>query len=167
MNDTNRMLDAILDAEGGGGSGGGGATQSRDEIISTVAIEIAAKVPANYDMEFAQLKYPVLWEQSMNTVLCQELIRFNNLLSVMRESLVNIQKAVKGWFILQTLLPLCHILLFTSPRPSSSHPPTHHPIPPPLPSTPPHHPPTHPFTPSHHPSPLPSTPHPILFQVSW
>jgi len=30
-------------------------------------------------MEQAAISYPVLWEQSMNTVLCQELARFNNL----------------------------------------------------------------------------------------
>ena len=102
---------------GGGGSGGGGATQSRDEIISTVAIEIAAKVPANYDMEFAQLKYPVLWEQSMNTVLCQELIRFNNLLSVMRESLVNIQKAVKGLVVMSSELEVLGTALSVNRNP--------------------------------------------------
>ena len=40
-------------------------------------------------------RYPVQYEESMNTVLRQELIRFNRLTVVMRESLKNILKAIK------------------------------------------------------------------------
>jgi dynein heavy chain len=103
QNDTNALLNSTLDTEGGGGRGGGSST-SKDDVISTVAMDIAAKTPENYDLEFAQLKYPVLWEESMNTVLCQELIRFNNLLSLMRSSLENIQKAVKGLVVMSSEL---------------------------------------------------------------
>jgi dynein heavy chain, axonemal len=48
-------------------------------VLSSTASEISAKLPLNFDMEVAQLKYPVRWEESMNTVLCQEFICFNNL----------------------------------------------------------------------------------------
>ena len=47
-------------------------------------------------MEQAAISYPVLWEQSMNTVLCQELARFNNLTNAMKKSLVEVEKAVRG-----------------------------------------------------------------------
>lgn len=43
-------------------------------------------------------KYPVIYEESMNTVLRQELIRFNNLISVVRKTLINMQKAIKGMY---------------------------------------------------------------------
>jgi len=43
QNDTNNLLQSILDAEGGG-SGGGGASGSKDDVILTVASDIAAKV---------------------------------------------------------------------------------------------------------------------------
>jgi dynein heavy chain len=36
----------------------------------------------------------------MNTVLMQELFRYNRLLKVMQESLVNLQKGIKGLVVL-------------------------------------------------------------------
>jgi dynein heavy chain len=99
-NDTVALLTSMLDTESGGGGDTSGGGPSKDEIISTVSSGIEAKLPENYDMEFAQLKYPVLWEESMNTVLCQELIKFNILLSLMKHSLNNVQKAVKGLVVM-------------------------------------------------------------------
>lgn len=51
-------------------------------------------------MEAAQIRYPVRWDESMNTVLCQELQRFNNLTNAIKSSLVNIQRAVKGLVVM-------------------------------------------------------------------
>ncbi len=56
-----------------------------------MAGEILAKLPPNFDLEYIAGKYPVTWAESMNTVLCQELERFNRLTSVIRESLTNVQ----------------------------------------------------------------------------
>ena len=117
QNETNLLLAAMIDT-GGGGGGGGGAGASKEDTISATAADIAAKIPDNFDMEFAQLKYPVLWEESMNTVLCQELIRYNNLLDVIRNSLSNIQKAVKGLVVMSHDLEVLGNSLFVNRVPS-------------------------------------------------
>ena len=46
--------------------------------------------------EVAQVKYPITWGESMNTVLYQELTRYNGLLDTVKPSLVNLKKAIKG-----------------------------------------------------------------------
>lgn len=41
-------------------------------------------------------RYPVDYYESMNTVLCQELVRFNRLIVTIHTSLSQLQKALKG-----------------------------------------------------------------------
>ena len=77
------MFSTCLLCEGGGGGGGSG---DKDATIAATAGDIKEKLPPAYDMEQAAISYPVLWEQSMNTVLCQELARFNNLTNAMKKS---------------------------------------------------------------------------------
>lgn len=54
------------------------------------------KLPPNYDIDEAAKKHPIKYEESMNTVLQQELLRFNKLLTEVRSSLINLGKAIKG-----------------------------------------------------------------------
>ena len=116
QNDTNALLASVLETEGGD-EGDEEEGMSREDVIAHTAMEISEKIPANFDMEMAQLKYPVLWEESMNTVLCQELIRFNKLLSCIRSSLVNIQKAVKGLVVMSSELEVLASSLFFNKLP--------------------------------------------------
>jgi len=113
QNDTNTLLASTLDTEGGGDGGGSGGA-SKETILTNLCAEIAESIPDNFDIEFAQLKYPVRWDESMNTVVCQELIRFNNLLTLVRDSLRNLQKAIKGLVVMSAELDALGNQLFIS-----------------------------------------------------
>jgi dynein heavy chain len=91
---TNKMLGICLSLQGAQTSSCDG--KSRDDILRESAQEILDKLPKNFDIEYAAKKHPIKYMDSMNTVLQQELLRFNGLLSVVRSSLVNVGKAIKG-----------------------------------------------------------------------
>lgn len=55
----------------------------------------------------------------MNTVLAQELIRFNRLISEIRSSLVNIGKAIKGEVVMSTELEIVAGSLYDNMVPPS------------------------------------------------
>jgi dynein heavy chain len=55
---------------------GGAGGKSKEEVVLELSIEFATKLPAAFD------KYPVMYLESMNSVLHQEMIRFNRLTDV-------------------------------------------------------------------------------------
>jgi dynein heavy chain len=59
-----------------------------------------ADLPDQFDVKAAIKKYPIDYNQSMNTVLTQELDRFNGLNKVIVASLKNLKKAIKGEVLL-------------------------------------------------------------------
>ena len=85
QNETNSMFTAILSTQGTGSSG---ASVSKEETVENICDTILSDFPKAFDVRAAEEKYPVSYEQSMNTVLTQELIRFNGLVNIIRSSLV-------------------------------------------------------------------------------
>ncbi|XP_035261919.1 dynein heavy chain 3, axonemal [Anguilla anguilla] len=99
--ETNQLLSGVLltlPRQSGGGA------KSPQEIVDELAADILSKLPADFDILMVIEKYPVVYEESMNTVLRQELIRFNRLTQVVRSSLVNIGKALKGQVVMSAEL---------------------------------------------------------------
>jgi len=81
-----------------GTSGGGG--KSDEEVVTELTKDILSRLPSNFDIERAESRYPVLYEESMNQVLCQEMLRYNKLLSIVRTSLMLLEKAVAGLLVM-------------------------------------------------------------------
>uniref|UniRef100_K3WBA0 Uncharacterized protein n=1 Tax=Globisporangium ultimum (strain ATCC 200006 / CBS 805.95 / DAOM BR144) TaxID=431595 RepID=K3WBA0_GLOUD len=103
QNQTTKLCaDILLTQSAGGGSDG--SSLSQEDMVESVATDILTRMPENFDMEVAQIRYPVQWDESMNTVLCQELVRFNNLTATIRASLVSLRKALKGLVVMSAEL---------------------------------------------------------------
>lgn len=93
-------------------SSGGGL--SRDELIDQTAKMIESKTPAVIDLDEVSEKYPTEYTESMNTVLCQEIVRYNALLNVMIVMLRDVQKALKGEVVMGEELEILATSLFNN-----------------------------------------------------
>jgi dynein heavy chain len=83
-------------------AGGGGL--SREDQIGMVAKDIEDKLPLLFNIDNIMLMYPTRYDESMNTVLVQELAKFNRLLTVMKKSLKDLQLALKGLVVMSAEL---------------------------------------------------------------
>jgi dynein heavy chain len=76
--------------------GGGGAGKSEDDLLMEAADDIIKKIPAPFNTEAALKKHPLKYLESMNTVLAQELLRYNRLNVTVQSSLKQAKLAIKG-----------------------------------------------------------------------
>jgi dynein heavy chain len=95
--DTNLLLDTALSLQP---RTSGGAGKSWEETLTDLAYDIETRLPAIFDEEQANLSFPVDYNESMNTVLTQELGRFNKLVVILQKSLKEVQKAIKGLVVM-------------------------------------------------------------------
>lgn len=93
LGETNQLLATVLSLQP---RSSGGVGESWDETLATVAADIEARLPAQFDLERAIIDFPVRYEESMNTVLTQELLRFNKLTGLIKRKLKEVQRAIKG-----------------------------------------------------------------------
>jgi dynein heavy chain len=91
---------ALLESTGGGGGGG----DDSDALVAHVAGEISDHCPPLFILEEISMQYPIMYEESMNTVLGQECIRYNKLLQEMRTTLPELLKALQGLVVMSNEL---------------------------------------------------------------
>ncbi|XP_055607362.1 dynein axonemal heavy chain 3 isoform X2 [Uranotaenia lowii] len=98
IEETNMLLEKVLQTQTQlltKGSSGDKDEQKIDPVLF-VCKEIMKKLPAPFDVEGTSEKFPILYMNSMNTVLRQELTRFNRLLTYIKLSLIDVQRAIQG-----------------------------------------------------------------------
>ncbi|XP_026811506.1 dynein heavy chain 7, axonemal-like [Rhopalosiphum maidis] len=96
------LLSSVLKTENSKTTGAKGV--SSEDLILTFSMDILNKLPNKFDVTLALEKYPTTYNQSMNTVLVQEMGRFNKLLDVIKFSLTNLQRSVKGLILMSNEL---------------------------------------------------------------
>ncbi|KAH1168316.1 dynein axonemal heavy chain 1 [Mauremys mutica] len=111
QNETFALLGAIIQLQPKTSTSGG---RGREELVEETSKDILKKVPDPINLQEVMLKYPVLYEESMNTVLVQEVIRYNRLLEVIAQTLQDLLKALKGLVVMSSQLELMANSLFNN-----------------------------------------------------
>ncbi|XP_058931925.1 dynein axonemal heavy chain 1 [Kogia breviceps] len=114
QNETYTLLGTIIQLQPKSSSAGG---QRREEIVEDVAQNILLKVPEPISLQRVMTKYPVLYEESMNTVLVQEVTRYNRLLQVITQTLRDLLTALKGLVVMSSQLELMAASLYNNTVP--------------------------------------------------
>jgi len=113
--ETAALFNTLLEMIATGSSAGGG--KSREDILREKADGILDSLPETYDMFEMNKKYPIKLEESMNTVLTQEAMRYNKLLRCIKESLHDLKKALKGELVMTAELELLSNKIFNNQVP--------------------------------------------------
>jgi dynein heavy chain len=108
VNATELLLSSLLAASGGGGSASASASGAEaaatEARVAALIAECLERLPAAYDLEAVSARFPQCYEQSLNTVLLQEMARYNKLCGVLRASLVAIAAALQGLSVMSSEL---------------------------------------------------------------
>lgn len=112
-NETFDTLAAIVQLQGESTKKAAGA-KSPDEVVAELAVTILQKIRQPFDMAAFQRRFPTKYEDSMNTVVVQEAIRFNKLVVVVRASLEAIPLAVKGLVVMSKELEEVYKAMFNN-----------------------------------------------------
>lgn len=89
-----------LDTGGGGGSGGAGGGKTKDEIVYEQCQMYLEKVPLPLIEEDVFTKYPTEYSECMNTVLMQEVVRYNGILAIIHATAKEMLLAIDGFVVM-------------------------------------------------------------------
>ena len=66
------------------------------EKLQNIIQEVEKQIPEDFDYEEVKQKYKTDYSESMNTVLLQEVVRYQRLLKIMKEQIHQLKLAIKG-----------------------------------------------------------------------
>jgi dynein heavy chain len=88
-----------------------------EKVLMGLLEDISGRLPDNFNIQEVGEKYPFDYKESMNTVLVQEMERFNNLLSEIRSTCKDLAKALKGLIVMTPKLESVSVSLLSSKIP--------------------------------------------------
>ncbi|KAB7504869.1 hypothetical protein Anas_01838 [Armadillidium nasatum] len=94
--ETTKLFSALLITQQSSLSAGGHEGDSDVDITGRTCEDILSRLPKLFDVDAALAKFPTLREQSLNTVLLQEMCRYNTLISTITSSLQSVLRALAG-----------------------------------------------------------------------
>ncbi|KAH9586143.1 Dynein heavy chain [Trypanosoma melophagium] len=97
----------------------GSSLHSREEMLMRTAQSIQEKLPETFNIQEFYAKYPTRYEESMNTVLVQEAVRYNRLLRFVQTSLAEFSRAVRGEVVMSADLEAVGSSFFINAVPAS------------------------------------------------
>merc|ERR1740130_34015 len=97
--------------------GAGEGAQSQEDVMDATAASIQEKMPKPFPLDICEEKFPTLYEESMNTVVKQECLRYNQLLWEMIANLKEFRKALKGLVVMSSELEAMGNSLFVNQQP--------------------------------------------------
>ncbi|XP_019622649.1 PREDICTED: dynein heavy chain 6, axonemal-like [Branchiostoma belcheri] len=119
VQETTALVSTVLEVQPRSTGGGGG--KSDDDTVYELAETILGKLMDNLDVENADAS---MFEpdkkgrlNSLTTVLVQEVDRFNSLLKVIKNSLKQLQKAIKGLVVMSEQLEMVYVAFLNNQVP--------------------------------------------------
>jgi len=97
QNESANLLETILGMQPRTTSSSG---KSSDEVVSEILKTIEQYTPNLFDYEEVFKNFPTEYNESMNTVLIQEVIRYNNLLSIIKKHIKLLKRALSGRIVM-------------------------------------------------------------------
>ncbi|XP_014211752.1 dynein heavy chain 12, axonemal [Copidosoma floridanum] len=94
---SKNFFDSLASMQGGVSVGD---AAKQDELLLSIKADIYERLPELFDIEEAQRRHPASYSESMNTVLIQEMERYNVLLKEVRGSLAMLERAVRGMIVM-------------------------------------------------------------------
>eukprot|EP00947_MAST-08B_sp_MAST-8B-sp1_P005754 g5754.t1 len=108
--EAKEMLDTLYQLQGGGGGGGGDGDQAgTEDMVTSLAARIEERLPLEpFDRRRAHpMTFEVMESGAVNSmgVFCgQEMVRFNGLVKVVRKTLADLKRAIKGLVVMSASL---------------------------------------------------------------
>ncbi|CAD8148668.1 unnamed protein product [Paramecium octaurelia] len=100
--ETKHILNCLLDV--GLVEQGAEENIDKNKLLLDKAESLLTLIPKQFDINVVQEKFKIDYYESMNTVLLQEVLRYNNLLNILQKSLQDLIKAAQGLIVMSQQL---------------------------------------------------------------